>query len=181
MAISVHVAHNRVLMAVAVVCGTLVVAGCGSSSKPSTSASGRVAAGIKYADCMRSHGVSNFPDPNSSDDFILSSVNTRAPAFQGAQTTCDKLYPSGTPSSGAFSAATDEEFLTMAHCMRAHGVSRFPDPTTTPPSNTGAGTEAFTENGVSFVITSTINIRSPAVKRAASTCHLPGVILKPLR
>ena len=45
----------------------VTIAACGSSSNPHTTADeGGVAQGIKFADCMRSHGVPTFPDPVSS-------------------------------------------------------------------------------------------------------------------
>jgi hypothetical protein len=45
----------------------VAIAACGSSSNPHTTADGGgVAQGIKFADCMRSHGVTGFPDPVSS-------------------------------------------------------------------------------------------------------------------
>ncbi len=44
--------------------GVVAIAACGSSSNPHTAADGGgVAQGIKFADCMRSHGVPTFSDP----------------------------------------------------------------------------------------------------------------------
>lgn len=50
-------------LAIAVVISALAIAACGSASKPKSSASVRYSKNVKYADCMRSHGVPNFPDP----------------------------------------------------------------------------------------------------------------------
>ncbi len=53
---------------------------------------------VKYAECMRSHGV-NIPDPttNSGGGFglrgVLGSVNRNSPAFQSANTACQSLRP----------------------------------------------------------------------------------------
>jgi hypothetical protein len=59
--------------------------------------------------------------------------------------------------------------------MREHGVSSFPDPTTTPPNNAAGYSGDITRNGVSFAIPTTIDIQSPAVREAATACHLTGL------
>jgi hypothetical protein len=47
---------------------------------------------IALAKCMRTHGVPNFPDPNRNGDiqFPVGSPIVRSPAFQSAQTACQK-------------------------------------------------------------------------------------------
>ena len=53
-----------------------------------------VAAGVKLAECMRSHGFPSFPDPNSQDVFNLpSGIDTSSPTYQSAYGTCQKLTP----------------------------------------------------------------------------------------
>ena len=155
-----------------------------SSSKPSShskSASNLEAAGISFADCMRSHGVPNFPDPITSGGgshiSIKSSsgINPASPSFQAAQKVCGKLLPGGGPGSGKPSAATEAQMLAISDCMRAHGVSGFPDPTTTPPSSPAGYSGVLERNGVSFAIPTTIDLQSPAVRQAASVCHLGGL------
>jgi hypothetical protein len=61
--------------------------------------------------------------------------------------------------------------LAVAECVRAHRVSGFPDPTTTPPISLPGNSVVFTQDSVSFLFPSTINLRSPAVKQAATACH----------
>ncbi len=174
-------ARDRVPITVAVVSGVLAIAGCGSSSSPSKTASNLAAAAISYADCMRSHGVPNFPDPSTSGGSVSislkssSGVNPASPAFHTAQTACGKLLPGGPPGSGQPTAAIEAQMLVISECMRAHGVSGFPDPTTTPPSSPAGYSGVIDRNGVSFVIPTTIDIQSPAVRRAATHCHLGGL------
>jgi hypothetical protein len=179
-----HHARHRVPIAVAVVSGVLVSAGCESSSNPSSagrSASNLAAAGIRFASCMRSNGVPKFPDPTTSGGSVHisiksnSGINPASPSFQAAQTTCGKLVPGGGPGSEKPSAATEAQMLAISECMRAHRVNRFPDPTTTPPSSPAGYSGVMTRNGVSFAIPTTIDIQSPAVKQAATACHLPGL------
>ncbi len=166
------------------VSGVLVIAGCGSSSKPSSpskSASKLAAAAVRFASCMRSHGVPNFPDPATSGGGVhisiksSSGINPASPAFQAAQKACGKLLPGGAPVSGQPSAAAEAQMLAISECMRAHGVSGFPDPTTTPPSSPAGYSGVLTRNGVSLAIPTTIDLQSPGVQRAATACHLGGL------
>jgi hypothetical protein len=43
---------------------------------------------VRFAACMRSHGVSNFPDADATGTFHLVNVNTNAPAFTSAMQKC---------------------------------------------------------------------------------------------
>jgi len=47
---------------------------------------------LKYARCMRAHGVSNFADPTSSG-LSLSGIDPNSPRFQAAQNVCRSLLP----------------------------------------------------------------------------------------
>lgn len=184
MSVPFHLARHRVPTAVAVVSGVLMIAGCGSSSKPSSpskSPSNLAAAGIRFSSCMRSHGVPNFPDPSTSGCAVhisiksSSGINPASPSFHAAQKGCGKLLPGGGPESGKPSAAAKAQMLAISECMRAHGVSGFPDPTTTPPSNPAGYSGVLERNGVSLAIPTTIDIQSPAVQQAATACHLSGL------
>jgi len=109
---------------------SLAIAACGSSSKPqSKSGVGFSSAGVKYSDCMRSHGVPNFPDLNANGSVSLpSSIDPQAPAFQSAEGTCASLRPQGSPPP-PISLAQQKSFVANAECMRTHGIPDFPDPT----------------------------------------------------
>ncbi len=53
---------------------------------------------LKYSQCMRSHGLPNFPDPTESPDGIslrLSGVDPNSAQFRSAQTACRSLAPGG--------------------------------------------------------------------------------------
>jgi len=56
---------------------------------------------LKAAACMRSHGITNFPDPTFPGGrvnlSIPSSINTRSRQFIQAAQTCTKLIPAGLP------------------------------------------------------------------------------------
>jgi hypothetical protein len=51
------------------------------------------AAALKYATCMRSNGVPNFPDPNRQGILVIQTgdIEASSPAFQKAQTACKGL------------------------------------------------------------------------------------------
>lgn len=60
---------------------------------------------LSAAECMRSHGVPNFPDPTFPDGrvslSIPSSIDQNSPQFTQATQICTKLIPSGLPYSGS--------------------------------------------------------------------------------
>jgi hypothetical protein len=48
---------------------------------------------LKFAQCMRSHGVANFPDPTNAGVVRLLGVDQNAPQYQSAQKVCGALVP----------------------------------------------------------------------------------------
>jgi len=113
----------------AVTCG-VGMAACGSSSKStSPDASSASPQAVKYSDCMRSHGVPNFPDLNANGSVNLpSDINPDAPAFQSAQQACAGQRPGAGSPPPPISLAQQKSFVANAKCMRRHGVPNFPDP-----------------------------------------------------
>lgn len=53
----------------------------------------QVAQLLKYARCMRSHGVLNFPDPTSKGLGAMNGIDMNSPQFQSASQTCQHLLP----------------------------------------------------------------------------------------
>jgi len=51
----------------------------------------RIAAEVKWAHCIRSHGLPSFPDPNSRGAFDSSRFDDSSPAFQTAADACKSL------------------------------------------------------------------------------------------
>lgn len=78
---------------------------CSSLRGGGTSNSGssaNLAKELKFAQCMRTHGVPDFPDPNKNGGFSgTSTINPQSATFQNAQTTCMQL--SGLGGSGSSS------------------------------------------------------------------------------
>lgn len=97
----------------------------GSGSQDSGSQGSRTAKALSFAQCMRSHGVRNFPDPTATGFSFkvgLSGLNPNSPQFQSAQDACRYLVPSFQPNPAAQQQELDRD-LKYAQCMRAHGIS----------------------------------------------------------
>jgi hypothetical protein len=92
---------------------------------------GNAADGAKYSACMRKHGITNFPDPNSQGVITIQSgmgIDPGSPGFQSARSACDKLLPNGGQPTPAQIAQAQKQMLAFSACMRAHGTKDFPDP-----------------------------------------------------
>jgi len=130
---------------------------------------------LKYAACVREHGVPNFPDPNANDGFAIH-VDPSSPAFVAAQATCHKLLPSGGPpargSATHPSAQALASMLKTSECMRRHGIHEFPDPGSRMPSNPPTRGVITDMSGVILVFPSALALRSPAFAQAEAACNL---------
>jgi hypothetical protein len=122
----------RLALAPGAITCALALAGCGAGGSGSLAGSRSHSSFLKFSECMRAHGVSNFPDPGPGGGIILpagpsSGLDPQSPAFQTAQQSCKPLLPGGGPPAQLPESARLES-LRFAQCMRAHGVSSFPDP-----------------------------------------------------
>jgi hypothetical protein len=118
-----------------------IAAGCGSN-RPTTStgaasSSNPAAAAYAYARCMRSHGVTNFPDPKvnispgrASVGFAVNPSQTGSPKFKSADKACSGILPA--PPTPAQQQAEQQvhrrNLLALSQCVRAKGIKDFPDP-----------------------------------------------------
>jgi hypothetical protein len=88
---------------------------------------------MKFSQCMRDHGVSQFPDPGASGTLTIdqvangSSVDTNSPTFQQALSACRDLEPAGFMGQRR-SSQQQQAALKFAQCIRDNGVRDFPDP-----------------------------------------------------
>ncbi len=152
----------------------VVLAGCGSSGHAGNGSAPD--AGVKFAACMRSHGVPNFPDPSGGGGIQIpvgSGINPGSPSFQSAQKSCSKLLSGGGPRRAAASEQQKLKLLAMSRCMRQHGFSTFPDPTASAPRPGAGGGLAFGAPGAFIAIPMSI-MQSPGFSQAAGACGLPG-------
>jgi hypothetical protein len=118
---------------------------------------------LKFAECMRANGVTDFPDPSTSagggTDIHFkagSGVDPKDPAFQKAEAACSK-YLSGSLGRGTKpDKATQAQMLKFSQCMRAHGVPNFPDPSA--------------EGGIALDPSSGADPNDPSFQKAQQAC-----------
>lgn len=145
-----------------------LVAGCGGSgssggavahvgttnttAKSSTTSSTKPSP-LAFAECMRKHGLPDFPDPTSSGQLQLpNGLTTNSPAYQAAAKHCGSLIGGETtPKAITQTPQMQATALELAQCMRSHGVPNFPDGPITKSSG--------------------INENSPAFQRAFQSCQ----------
>jgi hypothetical protein len=96
-----------------------LLAGCGGGAQHAGSPSKVLSGALGYANCTRSHGVADFPDPNGQGEFQLHTIfeNGRAtqdedlvpssPAFQAAERVCGSFGSAGRQ---VTKAQEDQEF-----------------------------------------------------------------------
>jgi hypothetical protein len=106
-----------------------LLAGCGSAAPAGTTSSTSATAqekGVKFAQCMRAHGVPHFPDPDPKGEFAFG-VDVSPEVFTRAADACKDLEPPGALS-GKRDPKQQSDALRFAECVRENGVKDFPDP-----------------------------------------------------
>jgi hypothetical protein len=178
----------RLLAVGAVILASTAIVACGSSSSSSSNSSGSSGSGssqshlqqeaLSFAHCMRSHGVSSFPDPTANGagfNVDVAGVNPSSPAFRTAQAACRLLMPVKVAPS---EPPTRQEYTRLMHwasCMRAHGISGLSDPKPLPPPSPGSpGSNLYGtvmgDGGYWVGIPISTNAHSPAFTRLATAC-----------
>jgi hypothetical protein len=148
--------------------------GTGSTASSSASAvSAQQHGWLAFSGCMRSHGVSNFPDPTSGGELPKVSpqqLGVSSTLFLAAQNHCRYLLPNG--GSGASQTQVQQlmsGMLKFAQCMRSHGVSNWPDPVI----DAGGNPE--------FYLDGKVNQNSPQISSKIHGClhWLPSFAISP--
>jgi len=115
----------------------LISAGCGSNAPSETGTASSADAGatktttdedkaVKFAECIRGHGVPHFPDPDAKGDFVFG-IDVTPAVWKRAVDACKALEPPGALS-GKRSPKQQSAALRFAQCVRENGVKDFPDP-----------------------------------------------------
>jgi hypothetical protein len=169
---------------IAVSCCAAACGGGSGTTPPASQGSNIAGKAVAYADCMRAHGVANYPDPGST----VTGLNMNSSTFLSAREACAKLSPMPAVNTHA-TAEQIRQAVASAACIRDHGFPNFPDPIVTStytPANEGAppsadgGTGGSTSysNGILFKIPGSIDTSSPAFQAAAKACnswlYVPG-------
>ncbi|HXR23691.1 MAG TPA: hypothetical protein VN786_14155 [Acidimicrobiales bacterium] len=175
---------RRVSVLAGVCLAALVASACGSAAAPrvasigttttppkaaATVASGPAPEAVgklggdaeKFAACMRSHGVANFPDPVIGPGQVsihLTPSVASSPHFNSAQAACQHLLP-GKPTSSQLTTQQQADYLKAAACMRSHNIVGFPDPVFPSPGN------------VQFRLPAGMDANSPRFEAARAICE----------
>lgn len=126
----------------------------------STSAASSHPSLIKFSECMRAHGIANFPDPKPTGSIAFnaqSGVNPQSSQFQAAQRACKKYNPRASTTLKP-AGPSKAVLIKYAKCMRAHGVANFPDPVPFPGGTWG------------FELVGQVNQTSPSFQAANQAC-----------
>jgi hypothetical protein len=150
-----HCRWQAGLAAASLVSLAILATGCSSGSSgsdpnaASASDSATLTQALKYTACMRSHGIADFPDPNSQGQINItlrgpdSDLAPTNPKYIAAETACKSLQPPGLPLS-----QQEEDYpgeLRYAQCMRGRGID-VPDPRA-PGSGSGPGSQSQSGSG----------------------------------
>lgn len=107
------------------------VAGATNSAQTGTTpvAQDAADAALTYSQCMREHGLSEFPDADAEGRIRLKlgSIDPDSAVFREAGAACRALAPAGWGDAQA-APGDAEVMLAFARCMREHGVPDYPDP-----------------------------------------------------
>jgi hypothetical protein len=120
---------------------------------------------LAFAQCMRSDGVTDFPDPGSDGQFPAISAQTEdQPRFAAGFNACKHLLPDDGVPKGQQDAP---QLLKFAQCMHAHGVPTYPEPgpNVNPYSDLGPNT------AVDELKVAGLNPSSPVVSAAVQACE----------
>jgi hypothetical protein len=143
--------RRSALVGVALVGVAFIVTACGGGSTPSgvaklgssatTSAAPAGNSGgptpptvtkalLAFSDCIRAHGVPDFPDPTASSGFPDSARRFQSlPQYQSAEKACRSLaIASGVIHSPAEIAQHLKQLTAQDACIRKHGVPDWPGP-----------------------------------------------------
>ncbi len=144
----------------ALAAGTTLLTACSGGTSSTGSTTGQSTAyqkALAYAQCIRAHGVPNYPDPNSQGQFVIpngSSNSSFVNVSAGALKACQSLLPPSMAKSPSQGSSTSQG-LKFTACMRSHGEPNFPDPAS---------------NG-SFTLPSGMNAESPQFQAAEKDCQ----------
>ena len=158
--------RRRAGVVAAVLAGTAVLAAaCGGSSSPAVTLQTAYQKALAFSQCMRSHGVPNFPDPDSRGNILITQANHLAqgsPQFVSANKACEHLDPI-TPMTPAQQRQVTAQALKFVACMRAHGITNMPDP-------------VVNAQGISSRIPAGFSPSSPVFQSAQRACRnlMPG-------
>jgi hypothetical protein len=104
----------------------------GSGGSPNAGGSTNSPSAVAWIQCVRSHGVPDFPGPDSSGQIpkiaFGQQVGVSDSRLSAAQRACQALWPYQAPTQAQQRQQLTDD-VKFAQCMRSHGLPNFPDPT----------------------------------------------------
>ena len=141
----------------------LLTGACGGSPSSARSAGSPNAEGsaqsqqLAFARCMRSHGVTDYPDAGPIQASPGSDLDPGNPTYRAARQSCQSLQPTENLNP-AQAAQGNADALKFSACMRNHGITKYPDP------QVGTG-------GNDTINLSGIDLNSPQFQAAQQACR----------
>jgi hypothetical protein len=144
-----------------------LAAGCGGSPSPPKAQASKNPAqqAFAYARCIRAHGVPAFPDPQVSTSPGSVGIRQAVPAaaglsraFPAAQKACRSILPPPGNGGPGDHGPNKQVLLAFTRCLRAHGITGFPDP------------NAKGQLTIEMISAAGIDIHTPRVLNAGKAC-----------
>ena len=107
---------------------------------------------LEFAECMREHGIDEYPDPVVDENGAVTIPNVRMSATReelaDAEEACKDLLPED-QGPGEVPPEVSDALLNYAECMREHGID-FPDPDFSGGGDVQLGGEGVDRNDPDF-------------------------------
>jgi hypothetical protein len=151
----------------ALAAAALLAAACGGGSGPLVSAQQtNYQKALAYSQCMRAHGEPGFPDPQSNGNLLIDGPkdHLNGALMNSANKACQHLMPKAQPLTASQQQKITAQALKFVSCMRAHGLSAFPDP-------------QVDSGGIAMQLPKGMSPQSPVFQAAQQACHhlMPGL------
>ena len=155
------------VLAAALAATALLAAACsGGSGTPASAQLTNYQKALAYSQCMRAHGEPGFPDPQPDGSLLINGQKDQlnGAMMSHANKACQHLMPKAPPLTASQQQKITAQALKFVACMRAHGLSTFPDPQV----NSG---------GIGFRVPKGFTPNSPVFRAAQQACQklMPGL------
>ena len=160
-------AARLVVLAAALAATALLAAACGGGSGAPVSAQlTNYQKALAYSQCMRAHGEPGFPDPQSNGSLLIDGQkdHLNGALMNSASKACQHLMPKAPPLTASQQQKITAQALKFVACMRAHGLSTFPDP-------------HVSSSGIEMQLPKNLQPSSPVFRAAQQACKklMPGL------
>jgi hypothetical protein len=144
----------------------LAVACGGGSGAPVSAQQTNYQKALAFSQCMRAHGEPGFPDPQSNGSLLINGQkdHLNGALMNSANKACQHLMPKAPPLTASQQQKITAQALKFVACMRAHGLSAFPDPT-------------VNSSGIEMQLPTGLQPNSPVFRAAQQACKklMPGL------